>query len=80
MDYSRKIIGVDFGSTQSTVSLLGIGATEAPEIIKTSSGNITIPTALLTDVNDSSDVIAWGAEVSQHYKQKNGVNTKVSGF
>lgn len=71
MDYSRKIIGVDFGSTQSTVSLLGIGATEAPEIIKTSSGNITIPTALLTDVNDSSDVIAWGAEVSQHYKQKN---------
>lgn len=72
MNDSRKIIGVDFGSSQSSISLLKIGTSEAPELIRTSSGRngTTIPTVLLVDSNDYNDIIAWGADVSQHYKQK----------
>lgn len=72
MDDSRKIIGIDFGSSQSSISILKIGTAEDPSLIPTSSGRngVTIPTVLLVDANDSSDVIAWGNEVSQRYKQK----------
>lgn len=72
MDDNRQIIGVDFGSSQSTIAILKIGTSDTPTLINSGSGKngVTIPTALLVDSNDSNDVIAWGAEVSQYYKQK----------
>lgn len=72
MDGSRKIIGVDFGSSQSSVSLLKIGSSDAPKLIEINNGrNGTIPTILLVDANDNTDIIAWGSGVRQYYKQKN---------
>ncbi|MDD3645103.1 MAG: Hsp70 family protein [Bacteroidales bacterium] len=67
----KKIIGVDFGSSQTSIALMSIGSTQSPVLVKGSNGRKTIPTLLAVDENDTEDVIAWGNEVAKRYKQKN---------
>ena len=70
MDDIRKVIGIDFGSSQSSIALMPIGSTHAPSLVKGDNGRKTIPTLLAVDENDTEDVIAWGDEVARKYKQK----------
>ena len=70
MDDIRKVIGIDFGSSQSSIALMPIGSTHAPSLVKSDNGRKTIPTLLAVDENDTEDVIAWGDEVARKYKQK----------
>ncbi len=66
----RKIIGIDFGSTQSSITIMTIGSDQAPELLNFGGGRqgISIPTQLVLDVNDDS-IIAWGSEVSRRLRE-----------
>lgn len=66
----RKIIGIDFGSTQSSITIMTIGSNKAPELLNIGGGKqgISIPTQLVLDANDDS-VIAWGSEVSRRLRE-----------
>lgn len=77
--HQRKIIGIDFGSTQSSITIMTIGSNKAPELLNISGGKqgVSIPTQLMLDANDDS-VIAWGHEVSQRLRETgSSCNVKV---
>ena len=67
----RTVIGIDFGSSQSSIAVLRIGSTEAPELLNVGGGRngVTIPTLLAVDANDGS-VIDFGANVRRHYAEE----------
>ncbi len=67
----RTVIGIDFGSSQSSIAVLRIGSTEAPELLNVGGGRngVTIPTLLAVDANDGS-VIDFGANVRKHYAEE----------
>ncbi|MBR5078397.1 MAG: Hsp70 family protein [Victivallales bacterium] len=67
----RKVIGIDFGSSQSSIAVLRIGSTESPELLNVGGGRngVTIPTLLAVDANDGS-VIDFGANVRKHYSEE----------
>lgn len=58
---ARKVIGIDFGSSQSSIAIMDIGSTSVPELLNVGGGRggVTIPTLLALDPNDDS-VIAYG--------------------
>ena len=72
MDH-RKVIGIDFGSSQSSIAIMSIGSTEPPELLNVGGGRngVTIPTILALDPNDDS-VIAYGNDVKKHYREDSG--------
>ena len=55
MEDIRKVIGIDFGSSQSSIALMPIGSTHAPSLVKGDNGRKTIPTLLAVDENDTED-------------------------
>lgn len=67
----RKVIGVDFGSTQCSISLMNIGDDGYPELIKVGGGRsgVSIPTRMALDENDES-VVAFGHDVKNHLRQE----------
>lgn len=66
----RKVIGIDFGSTQSSIAVMTIGTNLQPDLLNLGGGRngFCIPTQLVLDANDSS-IIAWGCEVSEQYRK-----------
>lgn len=68
MDTERKIIAIDFGSTQSSITYMTIGAshTDKPEFIKVD-GYESIPTVMAIDKSDGS-LRAWGPKVTSFIK------------
>lgn len=66
----RTIIGVDFGSTQSSISFMTFGAEKGtePEFIKYKSKFESIPTVILLDKGDQETVLAWGYEINDYIK------------
>lgn len=71
----RKVIGVDFGSTQCSIAFMNIGDDGYPELMNVGSGRggASIPTLLALDENDES-VVAFGNEVKNHYRRDNTQN------
>lgn len=67
----RTVIGIDFGSSQSSIAVLRIGSTNTPELLNVGGARkvVTIPTLLAVDANDGS-VIDFGANVRKHYKEE----------
>ena len=70
---TRKIIGIDFGSSQSSIAIMDIGSVGSPELLNVGGGRngVTIPTILALDPNDDS-VIAYGNDVKKHYREDSG--------
>ena len=78
----RTVIGIDFGSSQSSVSIMEIGSTGVPKLLNVGGGRngVTIPTLLALDTNDDS-VIAYGNDVRKHYREeKSGSEKFASNF
>lgn len=73
----RKVIGIDFGSSQSSVSIMEIGSTGVPELLNVGGGRngVTIPTLLALDANDDS-VIDYGNNVRKHYREEKSGSVK----
>ena len=67
---ARTIIGIDFGSTQSSVSYITFGAEKGtnPEFIKYKAICESIPTVILLDNGNQDEVLAWGHEINDHIK------------
>ena len=67
----RKIIGVDFGSSQSSIAIMEIGSDGKPELLNVGGGRngVTIPTLLALDPNDDT-VLDFGTNVRQHYREE----------
>ena len=67
---ARTIIGIDFGSTQSSVTKMIIGANKGidPEFIKDDAECESIPTVILLDNGDQDTVLAWGHEINDYIK------------
>ena len=67
----RKIIGVDFGSSQSSIAIMGIGSSGMPELLNVGGGRngVTIPTLLALDPNDDT-VLDFGTNVRKHYREE----------
>jgi Molecular chaperone len=66
---ARKIIGIDFGSSQSSMAIMEIGSVGTPELLNVGGGRngVTIPTVLVLDENDNT-IKAWGNKVADHLK------------
>ncbi len=77
----RKVIGVDFGSSQSSISVMTIGTMNFPELLYVAGykGGITVPTILALDKNDNS-FLAFGNEVYNYKKGNTGDFEFVSDF
>lgn len=70
MNEKRKVIGIDFGSTQSSIAIMEIGSNIQPELLNVGGGRNgqTMPTVLALDKNDDT-LRAAGNEVRQRYKE-----------
>lgn len=68
----RQVIGVDFGSSQSSVAVLTIGSTGMPELMDFGGGlgGYSEPTLLALDENDGS-LIACGQLVKKKFREDN---------
>lgn len=65
----RRVIGLDFGSSQSLVSVMEIGSTQTPEILKFDAGNNVSRTLLALDNNDDH-LVAVGNDVWEMLKER----------
>ena len=67
----RKVIGIDFGSSQSSIAIMKIGDTGRPELMNLGGGRNgeTMPTILALDENDDS-VRAVGNGVREKYRSE----------
>ena len=67
----RKVIGIDFGSTQSSITYMTIGSSfsDKPEFIKID-GYENIPTVMAVDKSDRS-IRAWGGAVTSFIRDNN---------
>lgn len=82
MKDERKVIGIDFGSSQSSIAVMGIGTNIRPELLNVGGdrNGQTMPTVLALDGNDDT-LRAAGNEVRQRYKEVADSSCKlVSGF
>lgn len=70
MNEKRKVIGIDFGSSQSSISIMDIGSNVQPELLNVGGGRNgqTMPTVLALDKNDDT-LRAAGNEVRLRYKE-----------
>ena len=70
MNEKRKVIGIDFGSSQSSIAIMEIGSNIQPELLNVGGGRNgqTMPTVLALDKNDDT-LRAAGNEVRQRYKE-----------
>ena len=70
MNEKRKVIGLDFGSSQSSIAIMEIGSNIKPELLNVGGGRNgqTMPTILALDKNDDT-LRAAGNEVRQRYKE-----------
>ena len=70
MNEKRKVIGIDFGSSQSSIAIMDIGSNNQPELLNVGGGRNgqTMPTVLALDKNDDT-LRAAGNEVRQRYKE-----------
>ena len=64
---ARKVIGIDFGSSQSSISMMTIGSSVAPEMIRVErisggTNGMAIPTQMAIGISDGL-VKAIGNEV-----------------
>lgn len=71
----RKVIGVDFGSSQCSISVMNIGTIDLPELLNVTGqkNGFTVPTVLALDANDNS-LLAFGNEVYTNYRQTGNSN------
>lgn len=67
---TRKIIGIDFGSSQSSISKMNIGSDGMPDLYNLGGGikGKYMPTMMAVDENDDT-VIAYGNDVAQYIEQ-----------
>lgn len=67
---ARKVIGIDFGSSQSSIALMEIGSNIQPELLNVGGGHNgqTMQTVLALDGNDDT-LRAAGNEVKLRYKE-----------
>ncbi len=78
----RMVIGLDFGSSQSSIALMAIGSTGVPKLLPVGGGRDgnTVPTLLALDANDDS-VVDYGNNVRKHYREgKQGTIKFASNF
>ncbi len=70
MNEKRKVIGIDFGSTQSSIAIMEIGSNIQPGLLNVGGGRNgqTMPTILALDKNDDT-LRAAGNDVRQRYKE-----------
>jgi len=81
-DKERKVIGIDFGSSQSSIAIMKIGSANRPELLNLGGGpnGETMPTILAIDENDDS-VSAVGNAVHEKYRGDGAMGLKyVSDF
>ena len=69
---ARKVIGIDFGTTFSSVSFLPLGSQDAPSLLQFSGARHHVPTLLRIDPNDDS-VLDWGWTAQVALRRCNGV-------
>lgn len=79
MSTTRKIIGIDFGSSQSFVSELAIGSLEAPKILSIDGESGIIPTLLAYEEGDDKPE-ACGYEVKELMRDERERLVVVSNF
>ena len=74
---ARKVIGIDFGSSQSSISMMTIGSSVAPELLRVGGGKngMTIPTRMAIGINDGL-VKAIGNEVRSYEKSSEAAGVK----
>ena len=67
---ARKVIGIDFGSSQSSIAMMEIGLNIQPELLNVGGGHNgqTMQTVLALDVNDDT-LRAAGNEVKLRYRE-----------
>ena len=70
MNEKRKVIGIDFGSSQSSIAIMDIGSNIQPELLNVGGGRNgqTMPTVLALDKNDDT-LRAAGNEVRLRYRE-----------
>lgn len=67
----RRVIGLDFGSSQSLVAVMEIGTNQSPEILKIDELNEISRTLLALDKNDDH-IVAAGNKVWDMMKERGG--------
>lgn len=65
----RRVIGLDFGSSQSLVAVMEIGTTQEPEIVRFDADNEVSRTLLALDINDNH-LVAAGNDVWDMLKDR----------
>lgn len=75
MERERKVIGIDFGSTQSSIAIMEIGSTGIPELLNVGGGRrgVTIPTLLALDQN--VDTVKASGNKAKALLREEGENT-----
>jgi len=66
---SRRVIGIDFGTTSTAVAYLEIGSMADPRSLDFGGGNKEVPTLLFLDRNDQT-LIAWGRNATRALRAK----------
>lgn len=69
---ARKVIGIDFGTTFSSVSFLPLGSQDNPTLLQFSGARHHVPTLLRLDPNDDS-LEDWGWTAQAALRRGNGV-------
>ena len=77
---ARKVIGIDFGSSQSSISMMTIGSSVAPEMIRVErisggTNGMAIPTQMAIGISDGL-VKAIGNEVRSYEKSTEAAGVK----
>lgn len=62
----RRVIGIDFGTTYSSVALMPLGSTEPPTFIEFQDASRHVPTVLL--LSPIGAVLAWGRDASDRLR------------
>lgn len=72
---SRQVIGIDYGTTFSSVSFLPLGSPDRPSLLQFSGARHHVPTMLRTDPNDES-VLDWGWEAHASLRRGDRVTVR----
>lgn len=72
---TRQVIGIDFGTTYSSLAFLSIGSPERPRLLEFNGARGHVPSVLMLDPNDSS-IVSWGWEAQSMMRTRPDIDVK----